>query len=49
LDAVFECLRERRVVILTGRGQSKKFFVRREAERLKARVVELSGEGLDRG
>lgn len=43
LELALEALRQRKIIILTGRGLSKKFFLRREAERLKMRFLEFSG------
>lgn len=39
LDAVFECLQQRAVLILTGRGHSKKYFIKKEAEKRKLKIV----------
>lgn len=34
--------------MLTGRGNSKKYFIKREAEKMKVRVIELSADNLER-
>lgn len=48
IDLVFECLRERKVIILTGKGFSKKYFVKKEAERLKIKFIELFCDNLSK-
>jgi hypothetical protein len=39
MEAEFECLQERKVIILTGKGYSKKYFIKKESDRMKVKFI----------